>query len=313
MSNQNSSSINCLVLADSHASLIPPIVATSSYNLIIKSISGLKWKHDDDPVRSVYALLSLSDIKSSLIQASAVLFLIGTNSVRMIPAYEVICQVRQVIFLVQQKYPHLNQANKISISLTFPCVKRSNRFPTSSLMRNINLYNEKLKVLSSEMNFNILDLQITRNHLGRDRMHIDSHLTYLILNPIISHFNQLILTPSTTSTTSNSTSDEPKASQSSFRSRESIQNRNKQRHDKRKLERRQHVIKRKLYHQWNISQIKQYLESLHVRHAYIPHFYNNILRLQFNNQEDQDFADSKLGIDIFNEYHYKTFINNQPS
>ncbi|CAF3741604.1 unnamed protein product [Rotaria sp. Silwood1] len=127
---------------------------------------------------------------------------------------------------------------------------------------------------------------------------------------LISHFNQLIPTPSTTS---NSTSDETKPSQSSSRSREAIQCRNQQRHEKRKLKRRQHVIRRKLHHQWTIPQIKQYLDSLHVRHAYIPHFYNNILRLQFNNQQDQDFADSKLSIDIFDENHYKSFINDQAS
>ncbi|CAF1329710.1 unnamed protein product [Rotaria sp. Silwood1] len=141
-------------------------------------------------------------------------------------------------------------------------------------------------------------------------MHIQFRFNDLIVNSIISHFNQLIPTPSTTS---NSTSDETKPSQSSFRSREAIQCRNQQRHEKRKLKGQQHVIKRKLHHQWTIPQIKQYLDSLHVRYAYIPHFYNNILRLQFNNQQDQDFADSKLSIDIFDENHYKSFINDQAS
>ncbi|CAF4915674.1 unnamed protein product, partial [Rotaria sp. Silwood2] len=68
-------------------------------------------------------------------------------------------------------------------------------------------------------------------------MHIQFRFNDLIVNSIINHFNQLIPTPSTTS---NSTLDETKPSQSSSRSREAIQCRNQQRHETRKLKRRQH-------------------------------------------------------------------------
>ncbi len=100
-----------------------------------------------------------------------------------------------------------------------------------------------------------------------------------------------------------------KPSQSSHRSREAITRRNKKRHQKLNIKRQQHKIKRKIHHQWTMIQIKQYLDLLHIKHARILPIYKKILRLQFNNQHDQDFADEQLGIDVFNENHYQEFVN----
>jgi hypothetical protein len=314
------------VLGDSHARFIGSIFTTSLYNLVSKSVSGLKWIDYYDQKYSVCALLSLPEIQSHLSQASGVLFLVGTNSVRIMPARKIISQVQQIILSVQQNYPHLNQSKKISVSLTFPCFKTTRRFPTeTSLISNINLYNEELKLLSLQMNFNILDFNITNDHLANDNMHIHASFHDDMLKSIMNHFDQLIRTiPTTTTTTttdpilslpstSSSASDQEKSSKHSKRSREALDRQNKKNQEKMKIKQQQHKIMRKIHHQWTISQTKQYLDSLNIRYARIQSITNNILRILFNNQDDQDFADSHLGIDKFNENCYKEFVNNHSS
>jgi hypothetical protein len=319
MNNQQSSSINFFVLADSHAKFIPPTFSTSSYSLITRSIPGLKWIDNYDQKLSVYALLSLPEIQSSLSQANAVLFLIGTNSVRILPARKIISQIQELIFSLQQNYPHLNQPGKISISLTFPCFKTTRRYPTEeSLISNINLYNEELILLSSEMNFNILDFHITNNHLANDYMHIQFRFRDHIINSIINHFDQVIETISITTTTtdpnpslpptSSSTSDRVKSTKKS-KSRAVLNRKNKKRFEQLKIKRQQHTIKREIHRQWTATLIKQYLDALQVKYSRIPPVYNRILRIVFNNQHDQDLAAEQLGIDIFDENHYQEFVN----
>jgi hypothetical protein len=307
MNNQHPSSIRFFVLGDSHAKHIGPNFSTSSYSLITRSIRGLKWIDNYNQNLCVYALLSLPEIQSYLSQANAILFLVGTNSVRIFPATKIISQIQQIILFVQQNYPHLNQHEKIFIPLTFPCFKTTSRFPTeTSLISNINSYNEQLQLLSSQMNFNIINFDITPADLANDHMHI--HSDELIRNSIIKHFDQVIQTISTRTTTIGSNPSLPSTS-SSNRSREALQARNKKRHEKRKIKQQQHQIKRKIHHQWTNAEIKQYLDSLHIQYGYIPPVYGNILRIQFNTQEDQDFADKHLGMDIFNENHYQEFVN----
>jgi tRNA isopentenyl-2-thiomethyl-A-37 hydroxylase MiaE len=80
-----------------------------------------------------------------------------------------------------------------------------------------------------------------------------------------------------------------------------------------KIKQQQHTIKRKIHHQWNILQIKQYLDLRHIRYACIPRIYKSILKIRFKNQDDQDLADTQLEVDIFNEHNYQEFISNQPS
>jgi hypothetical protein len=242
MDNQQSSSIKFLLLGDSHLGFIRSTLSTSSYSLIPTSIRGLKWIDYYDQKYSAYALLSSPGIQSHPSQASGVLFLIGTNSVRIMPARKMISLVQQLILSVQQNYPHLNQPEKISISLAFPCFKTTRRFPTeTSLMFNINLYNEKLKLLSSQMNFTITDFQITNYHLANDNMHIHSSFHRDILKSIINHFNQVIQTISTTTTTnpipslsstSSSASNKEKSSKHSTRSREALNRQNKKKSTK---------------------------------------------------------------------------------
>ncbi|CAF1427052.1 unnamed protein product [Adineta steineri] len=315
MNNQQSPSMNFFVLADSHAKRIPKFISTSSYSLVTRSISGLSWINDTKPELSIYALLSSSDIRSSLSQADAVLFFVGTNSVRFFPAREIIHQVQQIIFSVQQNYPHLNQPGKISISLTFPCFYPLRGRFLEDLIYNIHVYNEQLRFLSTTMNFNILDFHITNYHLDGDKMHIQPRFLGYIINSITNHFDQVIETvspptlPTPPTPPASAVPDNKKAPQSSNRSSEALQLRNKKRHEKRKEKQQKHQIKRKIHYQWINDEIKQYLDSLNIKYAYIPPVYGNILRIQFNNKIDQDFADEHLGFDIFNENHYKEFVN----
>ncbi|CAF1629743.1 unnamed protein product, partial [Rotaria magnacalcarata] len=72
MDNQDSSSTNYFVFGDSHAKCISSNFATSSYNLITRSIPGLKWKDRYDRKLSLYALLSLPEMHSSLSKANAI-------------------------------------------------------------------------------------------------------------------------------------------------------------------------------------------------------------------------------------------------
>jgi hypothetical protein len=175
------------------------------------------------------------------------------------------------------------------------------------------------------MNFNTLDLGITTRHLANDDMHVHFHYKRLIFNSVINHFNQVVQaisstatttsatssTPSTTSTTATPTIDEPTASQFSHRTREAIQRRTNKRNQKRKAKRQQHSIKREMCRKWTLIEMEKYLDSFHIKYAHVPQFGSRIIRLQFDNQADQDAADSKLGNDIFNENHYKNFMNNQ--
>lgn len=308
MDNECLSAMKFLVLADSHGKFIPKTLRKPSFNVVTTFIRGLKWIDTKDQAFSLYALLSSSNIKSLLNNANGVLFLVGTNSVRIVPAQDIIDQVEQVVVFVQQNFPELHQPGRITITLAFPCFKTSGlfRYP-SDLMFNINLYNKKLKSLADRMNFDILDLPIFNNHLASDRMHVDVRFNDLIYNPIFHHFEKLSQALSTALAVSN----KPKASQSSGRSPEAIQRRNRQRHQKLKLKQKENLIKRKIFHAWSLLDMKEYLKSFPIKYARIQSMHNNILRLQFYNHNDRDLADSQLGADLFDEHHYQKFINNQ--
>ena len=322
MENQQSTSMCCFMLADSHGKSIPPTLFTPTYKLITRSIPGLKWIDIYDSKLSVFALLSLAEIQSSVSQANSILFLVGTNSVRVLPANQVISQVERLISFVQQTFPHLHQSGKISIVLTLPCFKITRRFRTEqSLLSNINLYNEELKLLSSKMNFNIVDFSVSCTHLANDNMHIHFSVRHHIMNSILNHFDQVInsLITTTTSTTSEvtpsppilsstSTSDEEQSCKKS-KSRAVLDRKNKKRFEQLKLKRQQHTIKRKIHYQWTAALIKIYLQSLQVKFSRIPPVHNRVLRIVFNNQHEEDLAVEQLGIDVFDEKHFEDFIN----
>lgn len=324
MFNQQSSRMKYLVLGDSHVKFIRGTYSTSTYSLVTRSIPGLKWIDSYDRRLSMYALLSQPEIQSSLSESNAVLFFIGTNSVRILTARKIISQVQYIISLVQRNYPYLNQPGKISVSLTVPCFKTTRRFPDEiSLVSNIFWFNEELKSLSSEMNFNILDLEITNNHLADDNMHIHARFHNRIFDSIINHFDQMIQIVSTRSmtstTTANTSSSSPlpsasslnqvESTQNSQRSREAIDRRNKKCFERLKEKRKNHTIKRKIHYGWRAEQIKQYLDLHHVKNYRIPPVYNKILRIVFNSQADVDLANEHLAMNAFDESHFQEFIN----
>ena len=112
-------------------------------------------------------------------------------------------------------------------------------------------------------------------------------------------------TPALASTTA---SDQERPPQSSPRSRAALDRRNKQRRKRRKLKQQQHVIKRKDHDQWSISQIKEYLDSLNIPYADIPPIANNVLRLRFNNREDQESGENRLAVDMLDQNHFDRFM-----
>ncbi len=100
MNNQQSSSINIFLLSDSHMNFIKQPISTSSYSVITRAIRGLIWFHKYNQDLSVHALLSLPEIQSFLSQATAVLFSVGTNFVRVLSAKQIISQVQQIILIL---------------------------------------------------------------------------------------------------------------------------------------------------------------------------------------------------------------------
>ena len=75
---------------------------------------------------------------------------------------------------------------------TFPGYKTSAALPTlSSLLANIQLYNEALNCLSSTLNFTFIDFQVTNLNLAADHMHLHSNYRHLIPNSITNYFDAL--------------------------------------------------------------------------------------------------------------------------
>ncbi|CAF2865804.1 unnamed protein product, partial [Rotaria sp. Silwood2] len=70
------------VLTDSHGNYVPSTITTSSYSIIVKAISGLKWIDNYNSNLSTLTLLSTTTLDSHLSSTTALMLLIGTNSVR---------------------------------------------------------------------------------------------------------------------------------------------------------------------------------------------------------------------------------------
>ncbi|CAF0802936.1 unnamed protein product [Adineta steineri] len=187
MNNQPSSSMNFLIVSDSHGRYLG-LRDTASYNVVTHAVSGLSWLYNRKRNLCATTLLSSVEFRPYLLQANAIFFSIGTNSVRANKAREIIPQIQQLIFDLRQKFPHFNEREKITIALCFPCFKELPQFKDEfNLMFNINLYNEQLKILSDQINFSIIDLRITGNHIA-DGIHVHRHFNYIIRNTIIDYF-----------------------------------------------------------------------------------------------------------------------------
>lgn len=127
-----------LIIADSHAKYVPTHIKTKSYDIIVKTISGLKWIDFYNQQLSLNHLLSTSQFHFLLSSVNSVLFLIGTNSVRIFCYSTILNQIREIMNFIRHKYLQLNTRNSIIISITFPCFKTTRRYSSERLlMRNI--------------------------------------------------------------------------------------------------------------------------------------------------------------------------------
>ena len=263
MANDKYSTMNFLVVVDSHARCIPLPYISPSFKMITKAVSGLKWIDRYQRNLCGKVLLSSGELVRYLSEADAVLFLIGTNSVRIFSAEQVIDQVKGIITFIRQEYRNLNDPESITIALTFPCLKFTQRFPTKKkMMENIDSFNQRLRSLSSEMCFKVLDCHLTVENLGNDRIHIHRACQHLIVDSIIDHFDRLAQARLNSIATSihvgrseasTSIASEDKPSQSANRSQEALNRRNRKRFQKLKAKQQHHSIKRRIYQKWSYS------------------------------------------------------------
>ena len=211
------------VLSDSHTKFMDPIITTPNYKLIIHSISGLRWLNSSDTNLCTYSLIQTSNISTYLRSSTAIMLLVGTNSLRYVDATQAVQQAAHTIDYIHQHHSHLNQKQSIPIVATFPCYKTTSTFPTPfSLLANIQIYNEALNSLSSTLNFTFIDFQIMDFHLAAYHMHLHSHHRRLISNSITNYFDALPQQPVSTA-------------HPHKRSLNAIKRRNKIRHTKLKL------------------------------------------------------------------------------
>ena len=189
--NQYSNSTQFLVIGDSHLKYSHSYFAQSSNNIIVKAIRGLKWVDYFDENLSVSSLLLSTEMQSIIISTKAVLFLVAINSIRIRTANKVINEIKNIILRLKRTFPHLNYVGGITISLCFPCFYSTKVSTIGSLVFNINLFNQKLKHLSREIDFEIVDFHITRHDLKADQMHLRWDSYRQLFRSIIIYFENL--------------------------------------------------------------------------------------------------------------------------
>ncbi|CAF2051975.1 unnamed protein product [Rotaria magnacalcarata] len=154
MSHSHPNNQNFLIIGDSHIKHIPTHIFTNHFHIVTRSISGLRWLNPRNPQLCVYHLVTQSDLSSFIDTISNILFIVGTNSVRNLPAPQVITELHYLLNYLYTRYPHLNSYNKIMIAKTFQCLKPSYAFPNVDLLQhNITLYNDMLVPLSHQYHF----------------------------------------------------------------------------------------------------------------------------------------------------------------
>ena len=78
------------VLLDGHTKFMDPIITTPHYKLIIHSRSGLQWLNSSNTNICTYSLIQKSTISIYLRSSTAIMLLIGTNSLRYVDAAQVV-------------------------------------------------------------------------------------------------------------------------------------------------------------------------------------------------------------------------------
>jgi hypothetical protein len=281
-----------IIIADSHGKNLDPIITQSNYHINTHVISGLQWVNSYNKRLCVRSLLLQSPLNTLLSSCNGVLFIIGTNAVRAMVATDIIEQVKEVIGLVREHHPHLNNLFGITIADTFPCLKLSNRFSSiSSLMDNIKTYNDLVHALSVQLKFSYFNLCITENHLGLDHMHVHPQHKSFISNSIINYFDDLFIKKQL-------------VSRSKSRSTEATTKRNRKRHAKFQIKLRQFTLSRPIHSLWKLNILKEFLNHHHVSYARLPEVHHHIVRIQFKNLLQKAHAEQILSTDVFNEHNF---------
>ncbi|CAF4990681.1 unnamed protein product, partial [Rotaria socialis] len=181
---------------------LSPTVSTPYYSITTYSISGLRWFNPYDDNLNLFALIQTEKFSSLFSTTSNILFLVGINSVRNLPATNVIQQLDQFLHLLFSNYTHLT-AGQIIITTCPPCLKISNRYSNISLLQNnIDYYNHLLFSLSSKYKVSVLDLKISFEWLGRDGLHIDYVYREEFSNIILNYINNTNMHQQTSSNVS---------------------------------------------------------------------------------------------------------------
>ena len=276
------------VLSDSHAKFLPRFIAAPTYQLVVKSVSGLKWFDPRERELSAFAVLQNPSISSHIQSAAAVLLLIGTNSTRFFRSSEVINHVESIIALLRNLHPHLTNTHSIVVVATFPCLEKSFSFPTLPLLYdNIRRYNEQLLVLKQHLNFTLVDFKVTDEHLSSDKIHLHHDHSDLVERSICSYFEQVSRRPSV-----------PPA-KTHIRSQEAVTRRNRRRHEKLTQLQQQFFISRTVEAPWTLHHVKRFLRDNLIRFAKLPPIYRTQIRIQFNNPIDLQTANATLPHDVF--------------
>lgn len=276
------------VLTDSHGKYVPTTISTPSYSIQVMAVSGLKWIDHYHSNLSALSVLSSDSVHQRVSTATAIMFLIGTNSVRCTPAATIITQITQVLHAIRTQHIHLSEKHSITIVASFPCLKPLYPLNTvQSLMANINQYNSMLLNLADALNFTILDFHVSENHLAFDRMHLARPYSTLVEHSIIDYVEHLSSLPTIRTFSTTSRSVEAKA------------RRNQRRHEKQAHKRQQQFFTRPIHSSWSVLSVKNYLHDHNIKFAKIPPIYRNTLRIQFNNPFDQQLADASLSQETF--------------
>ena len=306
--------MNVVVLADSHGMVLDAEVVRSKVKVFTWSISGLKWKDTYDRGLCLQSLLERGGVRRSLLDAGAVCLLVGTNSVRILPASVVLSQVEETVLRVREGFPNLRHSSGISVFATFPCVKVTQRYPSDWLLeKNIEGFNEGLRTLSSKLNFTFVDLEIRRAHLASDGMHVDRRCLGFVFDSLVNHFDRLGGPTSAVAPVDDDfvldVHPEEKMPQSWSRSNDAVKRRNTQRHLKLKSKEQNFMVKVSVFEEWTVPLIKKYLQASKIKFSRMALLDKTTLRLHFRNDEDKQCFLSRLVTDCFDQSHYETFRN----
>ncbi|CAF1332636.1 unnamed protein product [Didymodactylos carnosus] len=314
------------VLSDSHGKCLnkqllsqtTTEMTTTNHHVIITAVSGLKWIDNYEPHLSLVHLIHTPTISSFLSRATALVLLIGTNSIRLTKSTDVIQQVEQLITHIRNNHQQLEDEQNIAIIPSFSCAKTTQKFPTTtSLEQNIESYNNLLISLEQTMKFSILDIRIGQHELANDRIHVHHDAHDKIKAGIFDYFNRFISVPpppeiqSVIAEPHDQQQDHQKSSKRGLRSKESENKRNQARHQRQYHHLLQHQISRAICPSWSMTLIKTVLDSYNVNYYHTPFPLQGQLHLRFKTQAEADHANNILPITAFDENNLRHWTHNE--